>query len=158
MAEIYSQLLVQTFLRPCSPGEGPGVRIRFPPPPSLSHQYLPWLQAQRPGFGRECEPGRDQRTGRAGHERAHLGCFSLPALMQSPLGKSALNEKSPGLGLGTLCRGSLQLARRLRCSVQSSGRSSSMRRVAVSLTGCRPCRIASTSSGLKKARSTRRRT
>jgi len=36
------------------------------------------------------------------------------------------------------------------CAVQSKCRSSSVRRVAVSSTGCRPCKIASTSSGLKE--------
>jgi peptide/nickel transport system substrate-binding protein len=50
-----------------------------------------------------------------------------------------------------------QLTSSLCCSAQSNGRSSSVRRVAVSSTGCRPCRIASTSCGLKKARSTSRR-
>ena len=39
---------------------GPMVRILFPPAGSLSHQCLPWLEAQRPGFRRECEPDRDQ--------------------------------------------------------------------------------------------------
>jgi hypothetical protein len=51
----------------------------------------------------------------------------------------------------------VQLASSLCCSAQSNGRSSSVRRVAVSATGCRPCRIESTSCGLKKARSTSRR-
>jgi hypothetical protein len=41
-------------------------------------------------------------------------------------------------------------APRAVCAVQSKGRSSSVRRVAVSSTGCRPYKIASTSSGLKK--------
>src|SRR5271169_1896364 len=48
----------------------------------------------------------------------------------------------------------VQPASSLCCSVQSSGRSSSVSRVAVSSTGCRPCKIASTSCGLKKARPT----
>ena len=82
------------------------VRGPLPPPVSLSYQYLPRLQAQRPGFRRECQPGRDQRTGRAGHEPARLGCFSLTGIDAVPPRKiSALNEKSPGRGLGTLCRG-----------------------------------------------------
>ena len=55
------------------------------------------------------------------------------------------------------CEWAIQLASRLCCSVQLRGRSSSVRRVAVSSTGCRPCRIASTSCGLRKARSIRRR-
>src|SRR5439155_21460851 len=49
---------------------GPGVRISLPPPASPSHQCLPCLPPERPGFCRECEPGRDQRTGRAGPEPA----------------------------------------------------------------------------------------
>jgi hypothetical protein len=36
-------------------GEGPTVRILLPPAVSLSHQCLSWLQAQRPGFRRECK-------------------------------------------------------------------------------------------------------
>jgi hypothetical protein len=86
---------------------GPRVRIPLAPPVSLSHQCLSWLQAQRPGFRRECEPGRDQRTGRAGHEPARLGCFSLTGIDAVPPWKiTARNEKSPGLGLDPLCRGS----------------------------------------------------
>ena len=42
-------------------------------------------------------------------------------------------------------------------AAQSSGRSSSVSRAAVSTTDCRPCGIASTSCRLKKARSTSRR-
>src|SRR5204863_9464647 len=38
------------------PYGGPKVRIPFPPPRSLSHRCLPWLQAQRPRFHRECNP------------------------------------------------------------------------------------------------------
>src|SRR6266850_128127 len=32
------------------PPGGPGVRIPYPPPASMSHRCLPWLPAQRPGF------------------------------------------------------------------------------------------------------------
>src|SRR6202048_2662828 len=78
------------------PDAGPMVRIRFPPSRILSHQCLPWLEAQRPGFCRECEPGRDQRTGRAGPEPARLGCFSLTGIDAVPPREiTALNEKSP---------------------------------------------------------------
>jgi len=56
---------------------GPAVRISFPPPASLSHRCLPCLPPQRPGFCRECAPGRDQRTGCTRHKPARLGCFSL---------------------------------------------------------------------------------
>src|SRR5437899_10256295 len=54
---------------------GPMVRIRFPPAASLSHRCLRWQQAQKPGVRRECEPGRDQRTGRAGQGRLALAAF-----------------------------------------------------------------------------------
>ena len=43
-----------------------------------------------------------------GHERAHLGCFSLTGIDAVPPRKiTALDEKSPSLGLDTLYRGSL---------------------------------------------------
>src|ERR1700732_4383389 len=64
-----------------------------------------------------CEPGRDQRTGRAGHEPARLVPFSLTGIDAVPPRKiKALNEKSPGLGPGhTLSRVALlQRASRLR--------------------------------------------
>jgi hypothetical protein len=84
------------------------VRIRFPPPVSLSRQCLPCLPAQRPGFRPECEPGRDQRKGRADHEPARLGCSSLIGIDAVPLGKSKRSTKgAQDLGLDTLCRGSL---------------------------------------------------
>ncbi len=138
---------------------GPRVRILLPPPVSLSHRCLPRRQAQRPGFRREGEPGRDQRAGRAGHDPARLDPFSLTGTDAVPPRESRrATRRAQALPGHTLSRVARQLSRRLRCSVQSSGRSSSVRRVAVSSTGCRPCRIASTSSGLRKARSTRRRT
>src|SRR5436190_8872892 len=62
---------------------------------------------------------------------------------------------APAVGRGPeayLSGVAVQPASCLCCSVQSSGRSSSVSRVAVSATGCRPCKIASISSGLKKAR------
>jgi hypothetical protein len=134
--------------------EGPVVRIRLPPPRSLSHQCLPWLRAQRPGFRRECEPGRDQRTRRTGYEPAHRGCFSLTGIDALPLGKSKRStRRAQALAWTRFCRGSFFSAPAGRAdSVQSSGRSSSVRRVAVSSTGCRPCSITWTSSGLKRAR------
>src|SRR4029077_51061 len=74
-----------------------------------------WLSAQGPGLRRECEPGRDQRTGRAGHKPARLGRFSLTGTMQYPLeDHSAQREKPrprPGL---TLSGVALQLASSLR--------------------------------------------
>ena len=70
------------------PDAGPMVRIRFPPPRSLSHRCFPWLQAQRPRVRRECEPGRDQRTGPAGDELARPGRFSLTGIDAVPPGRS----------------------------------------------------------------------
>src|ERR1700732_1244057 len=64
------------------------VRIRFPPAASLSRECLPCLQAQRPGFPRRCEPGRDQRTGPAGDELARPGRFSLTGIDAVPPGRS----------------------------------------------------------------------
>ncbi len=63
---------------------------------------------QRTGFRRECEPGRDQRTGRGGLQPAGLRLFSLTGIdAVPPFGKTkTLNEKLPGLGLDTLYRGS----------------------------------------------------
>src|SRR6266436_5680385 len=96
--------------------EGPRVRISFPPPASLSHQCLPCLPPQRPGFCRECEPGRDQRTGRAGPEPARLGCFSLTGIAAVPpreIKAQQREEPRPWPG-HPLLRVALQLARRLR--------------------------------------------
>jgi hypothetical protein len=75
------------------------VRIHFPPPASLSHQCLPRLPPQRPGFCRECEPGRDQRTGRAGPEPARLSCFSLTGIAAVPPSgnQSAATESAQAL-------------------------------------------------------------
>src|SRR5206468_6257029 len=74
---------------------GPMVRIRLPPAVSLSHRYLPWLRARRPGVRRECEPRRDQRMGRAGHEPARLLLFSLTGIDPVPLGKSQRQREEP---------------------------------------------------------------
>jgi hypothetical protein len=96
--------------------EGPRVRIHFPPPASLSHQCLPCLPPERPGFCRECEPGRDQRTGRAGREPARLGCFSLTGIAAVPpqeIKAQQREEPRPWPG-HPLLRVALQLARRLR--------------------------------------------
>src|SRR6266478_5476508 len=97
-------------------GEGPTVRIRFAPPASLSHQCLPCLPPQRPGFCRECEPGRDQRTGRAGPEPARLVCFSLTGIAAVPSREiKAQQREEPRPWPGhPLLRVALQLARRLR--------------------------------------------
>ena len=52
---------------------------------------------------------------------------------------AASRGEAAGCGVPPGCAS--QLASSLRCSVQSNGRSSSVRRVAVSSTGCRPCKI-----------------
>jgi hypothetical protein len=103
-------------LHPSSPKGGPRVRILFPPPASLSHQCLPRLPPQRPGFCREPEPGRDQRTGRAGPEPARLGCLSLTGIAAVPpreIKAQQREEPRPWPG-HPLLRVALQLARRLR--------------------------------------------
>jgi hypothetical protein len=88
--------------------------------------------------------------------------FSLTGIdAVPPKGSEYSNEARKPRDSRGLCMSSLrlaQLASNRCCSAQSSGRSSSVRRVAVSSIGCRPCKIASTSSGLKKLRPTRRRT
>src|SRR6267378_422945 len=55
-------------------------------------------------FRRECEPGRDQRTGHAGLQPPGLRLFSLTGIdAVPPFGKAkTLNEKMPGPGLDTL--------------------------------------------------------
>ena len=85
--------------------------------------------------------------------------FSLKGIDAVPSrGFEANNDARPRQSRPGCLRGcAVQLARSWCCSAQSSGRSSSLRRAAVSATGCRPSRIASTSRGLKKARSIRRR-
>jgi hypothetical protein len=99
---------------------GPRVRILLPPARSLCHRCLRWLPAQRSGFRRECEPGRDQRTGRAGHEPARLGPFSLTGIDAVPLGKSRRSTRTGQvLALDTRCRGSLFSAQ-IGCADRSS--------------------------------------
>ena len=69
-----------------------------------------------PAFGRGCESGRDQRTGRAGPEPARLGCFSLTGIAAVPpreIKAQQREEPRPWPGL-PLLRVALQLARRLR--------------------------------------------
>src|SRR5205814_6791173 len=84
--------------------------------PVCSHRWLPWLPAQRPGVRRECEPGRDQRMGRAGHEPARLGCFSLTGIDAVPPRKiKAPQREVPRPWPGhTLSRIALQFVRRRR--------------------------------------------
>jgi len=88
-----SRMRTRTSPRSCrgqsdAPREGPMVRILFPPAASLSHRGLRLQQAQKPGVRRECEPGRDQRTGRAGQESARLGPLSLTGIVAVPPGRS----------------------------------------------------------------------
>ena len=111
---------------------------------------------RRSGFGLGREKGRD------GCDQALFGPVSLTGIDAVPLRQTqpgrndapaAVGAATCGISLG--CE--IQLASRLRCSLQSNGRPSSVKRVAVSSMGCRPCKIASTSSGLRKARPTSRR-
>jgi len=112
------------------------------------------LRGSGPGLGRE----KGTRWLRPGL----FGPVSLTGLDAVPLRqKRRPVATTAGRGGAAACSifpdCAAQLASSLRCSVQSNGRSSSVRRVAVRSTGCRPCKIASTSSGLKKARPTSRR-
>jgi hypothetical protein len=111
---------------------------------------------------RQSVGGLGREKGRAGRQSAPRGRFSLTGIDAVPFRQSSAgrNDKPAAVrtavcGISSGC--AAQLANSLRCSVQSNGRSSSVRRVAVSSTGCRPCKLASTSSGLRKARQTRRR-
>ena len=141
---------------------GPRVRIPFAPPVSLSQPG----PADAVGQSRGCGAGpvlfRDVRKGRGGCDPTLFGPVSLSPIDAVPVRESSDRSqrragRGGGRGLRHISGLCAQLASSLRCSVQSNGRSSSVRRVAVSSTGCRPCKIASTSSGLKKARPTSRR-
>jgi len=141
---------------------GPMVRIRFPPPVSLSQPG----PADAVGQSRGCGAGpvllRDVRKGRGGCDQTLFGPVSLSPIDAVPVRESSDRSqrragRGGGRGLRHISGLCAQLASSLRCSVQSKGRSSSVSRVAVSSIGCRPCKIASTSSGLKKARPTSRR-
>jgi hypothetical protein len=119
-----------------------------------------WRQSR--GCGAGLGLVRDVRRGRAGYDQTSFGLVSLTGIDAVPLQQSSTRSQRRGGRGGAAACGippgcAAQLASSLRCSVQSNGRSSSVRRVAVSATGCRPCKIASTSSGLKKARPTSRR-
>ena len=88
-----------------------------------------------------------------------LAPFFLTGIDAVPLPQSSdRSQRRAGRGGGAACGISpgcaAQLASSLCCSVHSRGRLSSVRRVAVNSTGCRLCKIASTSSGLRKARPT----
>ena len=83
-----------------------------------------------------------------------MALFLCRLLMQSHFGKAQAGRNDPPHEIGAAACGispgcAAQLASSLRCSVHSRGRSSSVRRVAVNSTGCRLCKIASTSSGLE---------
>ena len=141
---------------------GPMVRIHLPPPVSLSQPG----PADAVGQSRGCGAGpvllRDVRKGRGGCDQTLFGPVSLSPIDAVPVRESSDRSqrragRGGGRGLRHISGLCAQLASSLRCSVQSKGRSSSVSRVAVSSIGCRPCKIASTSSGLKKARPTSRR-
>src|SRR5882762_3955015 len=79
------------------------------PAPSATESVSPvpsMLEAQRPGVRRECEPGRDLRMGRAGHEPTRLDRFSLTGLLQSSSGNQSAQREKPRPWPGpTLSRG-----------------------------------------------------
>jgi len=134
-----------------------------PPPPVSLSQPGP---ADAVGQSRGCGAGpvllRDVRKGRGGCDQTLFGPVSLSPIDAVPVRESSDRSqrragRGGGRGLRHISGLCAQLASSLRCSVQSKGRSSSVSRVAVSSIGCRPCKIASTSSGLKKARPTSRR-
>ena len=138
------------------------VRIHLPPPMSPSQQGPADAVSQSRGCAAGPVPLRDVRKGRGGCDQTPFGPVSLSPIDAVPLRQSSgRSQRRAGPGGPAACGifpgCAAQLASSLRCSLQSRGRSSSVRRVAVSATGCRPCRIASTSSGLRKARPTRRR-
>ena len=142
--------------------EGPAVRIHSPPPVSLSQRGRADAVRQSRGLGAGLSLVRDVRKGQAGDELTQCGTLSLSGIDAVPVRQSSGRSQRRAGGGGAVACGispdfAAQLASSLRCSVQSRGRSSSVRRVAVNSTGCRPCKIASTSSGLKKARPTSRR-
>jgi ABC-type transport system substrate-binding protein len=69
--------------------------------------------------------------------------------MQSHFSKAQPGRNDAAAAVRAVARGippgcAAQLVNSLRCSVQSNGRSSSVRRVAVNATGCWPCKIQST--------------
>src|SRR5205823_5364048 len=51
---------------------------------SLSHQHLPWLQARRLGFCRECEPSRDQGSRLAASHRRSWRARSVMTSKDGP--------------------------------------------------------------------------
>jgi len=142
-------------------GVGPGVRIRLAPAASPSLQWTTGLRAKSPALSRRPIHGWRRETGWVDRKPALSGVFSLTGIdAVPPLGQR--DHVQPPAGRGDNRGGDISsfvnyVVRSLCCSAQSSGRSSSVRRVAVSSTGCRPCKIASTSCGLKKVRPTRRR-
>jgi len=110
---------------------------------------------------RDSERRWGRETGWADRKPALSGVFSLTGIDAVPpwgsadyVQRRASRGDNRGWGISSFVD---HVVRSLCCSAQSSGRSSSVRLVAVSSTGCRPCKIASTSCGLKKARPTRRR-
>src|SRR6516162_2649558 len=141
--------------------EGPRVRIRLPPAASPSLQCTAMPRAKSPALSRASTHRWGRETGWADRKPALSGVFSLTGIDAVPpwgsadyVQRRASRGDNRGWGISSFVD---YVVRSLCCSAQSSGRSSSVRLVAVSSTGCRPCKIASTSCGLKKARPTRRR-
>ena len=135
--------------------EGPEVRVLLPPANSPSQQGPAHTVGQSRGCGAGPVPLRDARK----CDQTLLAPFFLTGIDAVPLPQSSdRSQRRAGRGGGAACGISpgcaAQLASSLCCSVHSRGRLSSVRRVAVNSTGCRLCKIASTSSGLRKARPT----
>ena len=131
------------------------MRLGYAPRNEDTVRWQRILNGRAGGWGRE--------KGRAERDPALLSCFSLIGIDAVPPRESAgglRRQRRPrwGRGLQHIClRFAGQFASSRCSSVQSSGRSSSVRRDAVSSTGCRPSRTASTRFGVRKARLTRRR-
>src|SRR6516225_1983681 len=144
----------------CAPGGGvssspraaPGavglrVRIRLAPAASPSLQCTAELRAKSLALSRDSAHRWGRETGWADRKPALSGVFSLTGIDAVPpwgsadyVQRRASRGDNRGWGISSFVD---YAVRSLCCSAQLSGRSSSVRRVAVSSTGCRPCKIAS---------------
>jgi hypothetical protein len=95
---------------------------------------------------------RDQRDGGVSAPFAAISLIAVDAVPPSSEGWATKKLTAAEPRQCIVSKVAVHLANRLRWSVQSNGRSNAVSRVAVSSTGCRPCSIASTRSGLRNAR------